>query len=288
MNKANTASAPRREPANRQDWIALLRTLGIKPSRAMGQNFLVEPEIVRHIADVSGVNSGSRVIEVGPGLGILTRELLRRNCTVTGVELDDELATYLENDLRDDTRFDLVRKDARHVDVAAITAGQPYQVVANLPYSVATVIIRHFVESENPPTSLTIMVQREVAERMTATPPDMSLLGLATRLYTDASIQFIVPPDSFLPPPKVESAVLTLDVRVDTGMNQFERDRLFELATMSFQRKRKTIANGLSQGLGLDKSEIEARLTDAGIDVMRRPQTLDLDDWIRLTRAIPA
>jgi 16S rRNA (adenine1518-N6/adenine1519-N6)-dimethyltransferase len=288
MNNAIASSSPRRDPATRNDWIALLRRLGVKPSRAMGQNFLIEPEVVRRIADVSGVVASSRVVEIGPGLGILTRELLRRECSVTGVELDDELANYLSHELRDNPRFDLVRKDARHVDVLAITEGQPYQVVANLPYSMASVIIRHFIESGNPPTRLTVMVQREVAERMTADPPEMSLLGLATRLYTKATIQFIVPPDSFLPPPKVESAVLTLDVHPDTGMHETERDRMFDLATMAFQRKRKTIANGLSQGLGIDKASIETFLARADIDPMQRPQTLDLDDWIRLTRALPA
>jgi 16S rRNA (adenine1518-N6/adenine1519-N6)-dimethyltransferase len=287
MNNAMVSPAPRRDPATRSDWIALLRRLGVRPSRAMGQNFLVEPGIVHQIADVSGVRAGSRVVEIGPGLGILTRELLGRECIVTGVELDDDLATYLENDLRDDPRFDLVRKDARHVDVLDITGGQPYQVVANLPYSVATVIIRHFIESGNPPTRLTVMVQREVAERMTADPPGMSLLGLATRLYSEATIRFIVPPDSFLPPPKVESAVLTLDVRPETVLLPGERDRMFDLATMAFQRKRKTITNGLSQGLGIDKSSIETKLAEASIDPMRRPQALDLDDWIRLTRALP-
>lgn len=278
--------APRRDPVSREEWTMLLRRLGIKPSRAMGQNFLVEPQVVRDIADVSGVTASSRVVEIGPGLGILTRELLRRDCSVVGVELDDQLARYLTYELRDEPRFSMERKDARHIDVAEITRNEPYQLVANLPYSVATVIIRHFVESPNPPTRLTVMVQREVGERMTADPPEMSLLGLATQLYTDASIQFFVPPVSFLPPPKVESAVLTLDVRAETGLSDDERARLFELATMVFQRKRKTIANGLSQGLDRAKSEIETELSTVSIDPMRRPQTLTLDEWIHVTRAI--
>jgi 16S rRNA (adenine1518-N6/adenine1519-N6)-dimethyltransferase len=252
----------------------------------MGQNFLVEPQVVRDISDASEVTVGSKVVEIGPGLGILTRELLRRGCEVVGVELDDELATYLERELKAEAGFSLVRKDARHVDVPMITQDKSYQVVANLPYSVATVIIRHFIESSNPPTRLTIMVQREVGERMTASPPEMSLLGLATQLHTDASIKFVVPPGSFMPPPKVESAVLNLDVKTDTGLTTDERARMFELATMAFQRKRKTIANGLAQGLDRPKSEIEIELGNAGIDPMRRPQTLDVPDWIELSRAI--
>lgn len=266
----------------------LLRRLGVKPSRAMGQNFLVEPRVVRDIADAANISDSSMIVEIGPGLGILTRELLRRGSTVTGVELDDQLASYLIQDLKDNPRFSLVRKDARHVDVTEMTGHRPYQVVANLPYSVATVIIRHFIESAHPPERLTVMVQREVAERMTATPPEMSLLGLATQLYTSAAIQFFVPASSFLPPPKVESAVLNLDVRSDSETTAEERDRFFELATMVFQRRRKTLANGLSQGLNRAKSEIETQLTSIDIDPMRRPQTLTLAEWLMLTRTITA
>jgi len=253
----------------------------------MGQNFLVEPEVVREIAEAAGVAAGDRIVEIGPGLGILTRELLSRGCKVTGVELDDELASFLEMDLQDETGFTLVRKDARHVDVQAITGNVSYRVVANLPYSVATVIIRHFLEAPNPPHQLTVMVQREVAERMTASPPDMSLLGLATQFYTEAALDFIVQPGAFLPPPKVESAVLTLAVRSSLPLTGQERDRMFELATMAFQRKRKTISNGLSQGLGRPKAAIETALTAASLDPMQRPQTLGVDQWVQLARAFP-
>lgn len=266
----------------------LLRRLNIKPSRAMGQNFLVEPQVVRDIAEAAAISKSTKVVEIGPGLGILTHELLKRGASVTGVELDDQLANYMTWNLRDNDRFSLIRKDARHVDVVEITGDHPYQVVANLPYSVATVIIRHFVESDHPPERLTVMVQREVAERMTAEPPEMSLLGLATQLYTEAAIQFIVPSNSFLPPPKVESAVLNLDVRRDSGTTAAERDKLFELATMVFQRRRKTLANGLAQGLNRPKSDIEAELGSIDIDPMRRPQSLNLGEWIQIARTINA
>jgi 16S rRNA (adenine1518-N6/adenine1519-N6)-dimethyltransferase len=251
----------------------------------MGQNFLVEPDVVREIADAAAVKQGDRIVEVGPGLGILSQELLARGCRVTGVELDDELAAFLERDLHDHPGFDLVRKDARHVDVEAVTGGEPYSVVANLPYSVATVIIRHFIESGNPPNQLTVMVQREVAERMVANPPGMSLLGLATQFHTEAALDFIVQPGAFQPPPKVESAVLTLRVKQHLDLSPELRNRMFALATLAFQRKRKTIANGLSQGLDLPKNEVESRLNAAGIDPQLRPQNLDVGAWIATTHA---
>lgn len=265
----------------------MLRSHGIRPSRSMGQNFLVEPSVVEAIASTAAIHDGDLVIEIGPGMGVLTRQLLNIGARVIGVELDRELAAFLRKDLRDYPGFSLAEHDARHVDVAAITENQPFQVVANLPYSIATVVIRHFVESANPPTRLTVMVQREVAERMTATPPAMSLLGLATQFYSDAEVAFVVPSDVFVPAPKVESAVVSMIVKQELALSPADRERMFQLATMAFQRKRKTIANGLSQGLDRAKSEVEDVLRTAELDPGLRPQALIVDDWIRLARALP-
>lgn len=254
----------------------------------MGQNFLVDPSVVVRIADVAGVGDDDLVLEIGPGMGILTRELLSRGARVTGVELDRDLAAFLTADLAAIDRFRLVERDARYVEIEQITGGEPYQVVANLPYSVATVIIRHFMESSTPPRRMTVMVQKEVAERMTAEPGAMSLLGLATHLYAEAQIAFIVPPDVFLPPPKVESAVVVLNVRDRLAGTSEQRDRMFELATMAFQRRRKTISNGLSMGLGMPKAELDVLLERVGIDPKRRPQTLGVGEWLSIARELPA
>lgn len=271
-----------------RDWQRILRKNNIRPARSMGQNFLTDPNVVEGIADVAGITEGDLVLEVGPGMGILTRELLSRGASVTGIELDKEIAEFLRTDLGDVPTFNLVERDARYVEIEDITGSQPYQLVANLPYSVATVIIRHFMESPTPPTRMTVMVQKEVAERMTAQPGDMSLLGLATDLYAEAEIAFIVPPDVFIPPPKVDSAVVVMDVRTGLRGSPEQRDRMFELATMAFQRKRKTINNGLSMGLGRSKAEVDEILGDLEIDPKRRPQTLSVDDWLAIAKALPA
>lgn len=270
------------------NWQRILRKHNIKPSRSMGQNFLIEPEVVESIVSVAEVKERDLVVEIGPGMGILTRELLSRGARVVSVELDRDLAVFLKNDLADVRSFSLVERDARYVDIAEITGGVPYQVVANLPYSVATVIIRHFMESPSAPTRMTVMVQKEVAERMTADPGSMSLLGLATHLYASARIAFIVPPEVFLPPPKVESAVVVLDVRPELRGTPEQRDRMFELATMAFQRKRKTISNGLSMGLDRPKVELDAMLARIDVDPKRRPQTLSVDEWLRIAEELPA
>jgi 16S rRNA (adenine1518-N6/adenine1519-N6)-dimethyltransferase len=253
----------------------------------MGQNFLTSTEVVEDIVAIAGVQPDDLVIEIGPGMGILTRQLLMAGAQVTGVELDRELAQLLRVELGHIERFRLVERDARYLDIPEITGGRPFQVVANLPYSVATVIIRQFMEAPAPPTRMTVMVQKEVAERMTAEPGEMSLLGLATHLYADARIELIVPPVVFLPPPKVDSAVVVLDSREVIPGTDTSRDRMFELATMAFQRKRKTISNGLAQGLDKPKSELDVLFGELGIDGMRRPQTLSVDEWLEIAEALP-
>lgn len=270
------------------EWAATLRRNRIKPTRSMGQNFLISTEVVEEIVEIAGVQRGDLVVEIGPGMGILTRQLLTVGARVIGVELDRELASLLARELGEVQGFSLIEQDARHLDIPSITGAEPYQVVANLPYSVATVIIRSFMEAPTPPRRMTVMVQKEVAERMTAQPGAMSLLGLATSLYAEASIAMIVPPEVFLPPPKVDSAVVVLDARHSLAGTQSSRDRMFHLATMAFQRKRKTVSNGLAQGLDRPKAEMDRALEVAGIDPMRRPQTLSVDDWLVIAEALPA
>lgn len=270
-----------------EQWRSLLKKNRIRPTKSMGQNFLTETAVVEEIVRVAEIGAGDLVIEIGPGMGILSREIISSGATLIAVELDRDLATLLRNDLADQATFTLMEKDARYLDTAEITGNQPYQVVANLPYSVATVIMRNLMESVHPPTRMTVMVQREVAERMTAEPGSMSLLGLATDLYADAEIAIIVPKEVFVPPPKVESAVVKMDIRPVLRGTPETRDRMFELATMAFQRKRKTLSNGLSMGLDRPKSELDNILSAIGIDAMRRPQTLNVDEWLKVAEALP-
>lgn len=251
----------------------------------MGQNFLVEPDVVARIVDVAGVEAGDRVVEIGPGLGILTRELLGRRAHVVAIELDRDLVRFLERDFADVDRLVLIERDARHVEVESLVGDERYHVVANLPYSTGTVIVRRFLELPHPPVTMTVMVQREVAERMIATAPNVSLLSLATQLYAEATLAFVVPPESFLPPPRVESAVVRLALRDTPLASPIDIETLFRYATMAFQRKRKTISNGLTQGLGLSRAEAETMLERAGIDPTLRPQAVPLEGWIALSKA---
>lgn len=270
-----------------EQWQALLKKHRIKPTRSMGQNFLTETAVVAEIVELAEIGPDDLVLEIGPGMGILSRQIISSGAELIAVELDRELATMLRGDLSDQPSFSLIEQDARFIKPEEIVGDHSYQVVANLPYSVATVILRNLIESTHPPTRMTVMVQREVAERMTAEPGDLSLLGLATDLYSEAEIVMIVPPSVFTPPPKVESSVVRMDIRQQLRGTAEQRSRMFELATMAFQRKRKTLSNGLSMGLDRPKQELDAILSECGIDPMRRPQTLNVDEWLTIAEALP-
>lgn len=269
---------------SRQQWQAILRARNFTPTRSMGQNFLVEPDVVRTVVDAATIAPGDRVVEIGPGLGILTRELLDRGATVFAVELDRDLVKFLATDLAEASNLTLIERDARHVDLEPIVGPGPWHVVANLPFSTGTVILRRLLELDHPPATMTVMVQREVAERMVATVPNMSLLAIATQIFAEAEVSFIVPPEVFQPPPKVDSAVVRLTLRDVPLASPLEIEAIFRLATMAFQRKRKTVANGLSQGMGAAKPEVEALLERAGVDPSLRPQAISLEAWIALAR----
>jgi 16S rRNA (adenine1518-N6/adenine1519-N6)-dimethyltransferase len=263
-----------------------MRNWGVRPARSKGQNFLLDREVVARITDAAGATHGQHLLEIGPGLGILTQELLARGANVTAIEIDDTLAPRLRDHFLHEPRFQLIHGDATAVGPEAVyAAGQVYRIVANLPYSVATLIIRRWLESTRPPEELVVMVQREVAERMTAGTGELSLLSLAIRLYTEPEYLFTVPKEAFYPVPKVASAVVRLRVRSDQVLTASQRESLFKLATLAFQQRRKTLSNSLSRGTRIDKDTLAGVLADMGVDGSLRPQALAFDDWIKLARA---
>ena len=273
-------------PRTPEQWKRILRSRGIRPERSMGQNFLVESKVVGEIVRIAEVIPHDTALEIGPGLGVLTRELARTGATVVAIELDRELKRFLDTDLASLANVRIVERDAMYVDVNELVGGMRYKLVANLPYSTGTAIVRRFLEHPTPPASMTVMLQREVAERMVGEPPDMSLLALSMRIHATGEIAMHVPPDVFYPAPKVESAVVHLVLRDVPLVDRQEEAVLFRLATMAFQRKRKTLSNGLAQGLGKAKGEIDSNLRAIGIDPVRRPQTLSIDEWIAISRTI--
>ena len=277
-----------RLPSTRRGWAGLLSRLGIRPSKGLGQHFLYERGIVQRMVRQAGVGPDDTVLEVGPGLGILTSELLLRAGQVVAIERDRQLVSYLEETFGDVPSFRLVPGDALTFQAGDLfPMAQPYALVANLPYSAGAAIVRHFLEQPTRPTRMTVMLQLEVAERMVAQPPEMSVLGVATRFYTLPRIAFQVPPPVFIPPPTVESAVAILDVRPELPLPEAQHARFFTIVNAGFRQKRKQVANSLAAELNLSKAEVTAWLERADIDPMRRAQTLAVEEWVGLTELAP-
>jgi 16S rRNA (adenine1518-N6/adenine1519-N6)-dimethyltransferase len=269
-------------PSTVRAWKDLIAEIEVRPSKGKGQNFLFERGVVQRIVRASGVSERDTVVEVGPGLGILTWELLATGAPVTSIELDWRLAEHLRSFFAAVDRFHLVEGDALNVDFAEALPAGDYHVVANLPYSVGTAVIQRFLEADHPPRSMTVMVQKEVAERLVSSPPDMSILSVATQFLSTPKIAFVVPPSVFIPPPKVDSAVVRLETR------QPEVDRslwpvFFAIVSAGFHQKRKNLSNSLSHALDLAKPDVSAWLESASIDPMRRAETLSVAEWVHLT-----
>lgn len=281
-----TPTSPR--PGGRREWVRLLKRLNIRPSKGMGQNFLVERGIVERIVKHAKIEPTDHVIEVGPGLGILTEELALRSTAMTAIELDHELALYLPTVFRDLPNVRFIEANALDVRIEEIVpAGQPYVLAANLPYSLAAAVIRHFFEQSYPPRRMTVMIQREVAERIVATPPDMSILAIACQLYAVPAIAFHVSPDVFEPSPKVESSLIVFETRPTIAVPPEERPAFFKLVNSGFRQKRKQLANSMADELDLPKADVSVLLARAGVDPSRRAQTLSLDDWVGVAKLWP-
>ncbi|QQS19810.1 ribosomal RNA small subunit methyltransferase A [Candidatus Saccharibacteria bacterium] len=257
------------------------------PKKSLGQHWLYDEATLDSICDSAHVQAGDHVLEVGPGLGSLTRKLLQRGAVVTAVELDHTLALNLESNLRDgfiDRRLlenitvvegDILRFNLRQLP-------RQYKVVANIPYYLTSNLIRVLSESENPFSEAALLVQKEVAERVVAVPGQMSILSVSVQYYCQVSLGAFVPKKLFTPPPKVDSQVLELNFRQTPLFNDVATNVFFRLVKAGFSQKRKTLVNALSAGLAMPKEEARALLASAGIEERSRAQALSLEQWHKL------
>jgi len=258
----------------------LLKKYGLRPRKGLGQNFLVSEEILRKIVSAAGVDSTDTVLEVGPGLGGLTLVLAAAARRVIAVEIDRDLLGPLEEVLAGAENVRLVHGDILAVDLATlIPPDEPYLFVANIPYYITSAIIRRLLESGHPPRRLVLAVQQEVAARICAGPPDMNLLGLSVGVYGRPEIVLRIPAGAFHPAPKVDSAVVRVDVYDAPLFPPVSLDLFFRLARAGFSQKRKTLRNSLSAGMGWTKDRTQAVLEAAGVDPMRRAETVRFEEW---------
>jgi 16S rRNA (adenine1518-N6/adenine1519-N6)-dimethyltransferase len=265
-----------------------LRKFGLKPRKGLGQHFLVDEEVLGVILAAADITPGDIIVEVGPGLGILTEALAKKAGGVLAIELDDKLAALLKKTLASFNNVTIVNDDVLNIEPGELLKRQrspDYKVVANLPYYITSPVLRHFLEAEAKPKVMVVMVQAEVARAIAARPGDMSLLSVSVQFYGQPEIVSRVPAQSFYPAPEVDSAVLRISLYPRPAV-AVEEGGFFELVRAGFAAPRKQLANSLAQGLGLPKELILPLLEKAEIDGQRRAETLTLEEWARLWRVL--
>ena len=260
----------------------LLYALHMRPNKAFGQNFLVDRSVLLRIVEAAEIHPGDEILELGAGTGVLTRELAKRARRVVAVELERDMLSLLSETTRNLTNVELIERNLLYVDPAEVFGSQPYKLVANLPYYITAAAFRHFLESANPPRLLVVMVQYEVALRIVADPGDLSLLGVSIQFYGKPQIVAHVPARAFYPAPKVDSAILRVDVKDEVPLTRKQRDSFFRLVQAGFSERRKQLHNSLAHGLHRKNMEVQAWLLAASIDPSRRAETLSIEDWLRL------
>ncbi|MEE2884587.1 MAG: 16S rRNA (adenine(1518)-N(6)/adenine(1519)-N(6))-dimethyltransferase RsmA [Chloroflexota bacterium] len=254
-----------------------------RPKKSLGQHFLIDKRVLSKIIAAADLSEQDSVVEVGAGKGLLTSELAGRVGKVIAVEIDNILIPILKSKYSQMDHVDVIHEDARNIDINhIIPVNQPYKLVANLPYYAALPIIRKFLESNHPPELIVVMVQLEVAERMTATVGKMSLVSVSIQLRGIPKIITTISPRSFKPQPKVSSAVIRIDVRPKPLLELKSESEFFKVVRAGFSSPRKQIRNTLKQGLSLNGSETDLLLRESGIDPTLRPQYLSMQDWGKL------
>ena len=286
---SESSKAPRLDPlaVRRQ-----LRGEGLRARHSLSQNFLADPDVLQAILDLAAPEPGRSILEVGPGLGILTGGLLDGGATVTAVELDRRLAdrlTRTQAEAIERGALRLIADDILDQKIAELMV-PPYEVVANVPYHITSPILHRFLGAPPRPERLVLMLQREVAERISAAPGDMSYLSVFVQYHAAVRIAFVVPREAFEPAPAVESAVVEIRPHDPSGerprLSATDEDGLWRLVQAGFRERRKKLHNVLSRQLLKSAAEVALVLDTVSIDGDRRPQTLSVDEWLALRVAL--
>ncbi|HVN54708.1 MAG TPA: 16S rRNA (adenine(1518)-N(6)/adenine(1519)-N(6))-dimethyltransferase RsmA [Anaerolineaceae bacterium] len=260
----------------------LLRNHGLRPNRRLGQNFLADDGILGRVVEVAEVGPEDEVVEVGPGLGSLTRHLALAARAVTAVELDRQFIPVLDEVLSGYQNVRVIQGDILKLKPGDLVRQAGYLVVANIPYYITSALIRHLLEATIKPARMVLTVQQEVAERICAQPGEMSQLALSVQVYGRPRIAARIPAGAFYPAPEVDSSVLRLDLYPAPAIPAELLDVFFQLMKAGFSQKRKTLRNTLAAGLRIGKEQAAALLLESGIDPQRRAETLGLEEWGRL------
>jgi len=262
----------------------LLRQHGLRPKKELGQNFLVDDIFLLRIIEAAEVSGGDEVLEIGAGVGSLTRYLCLNADRVTAVELDTDLIPILCEVLASFENLKIVEGDIMKLKPEYLVIAPGYKIVANIPYYLTSNLIRRLLEAELRPSLLALTVQKEVAERICAEAGQMSLLSLSVQVYGEPRFAMEIPAGAFFPVPDVDSALLIVDLLPEPRINTNHLDAFFRLTKSAFAQKRKMLHNSLAAAPGIDIESVHLLLEEAGIDGRRRPQTLNLEEWEKLTQ----
>jgi 16S rRNA (adenine1518-N6/adenine1519-N6)-dimethyltransferase len=259
------------------------------PTR-LGQNFLKNDKIVKKIVAAADLKADDFVLEIGPGRGILTEELAKYAGKVLAIEIDELLIEPLTKKFNSKKNVEIIHENILNINLAELIKqkfqDKNYKVIANIPYYITSPIIRLFLENENPPSEMILMVQKEVAERIVAKPGQMSILAISVQYYADAEILFEVGKENFEPAPEVDSAVIRMSRITKIKEERIKTNDFFRIVKAGFSAKRKTLINNLSNSLHLDKTIIEEKIKTVGLKPTVRAQELSVEDWKKLTALI--
>ena len=265
------------------DPAALIKQYGLRAQKRLGQNFLQDKFELEYIAAAAEIQASDSVLEIGPGLGSLTRYLSNYAREVVAVELDEKLDRILRIILKPYNNVRLIYGDILKLSPNELGLPPNYIVAANIPYNITSAIIRHLLESESKPRRIVLTIQKEVAKRICESHPKMSLLALRVQVYGRQTIKRVIPAEAFYPAPRVDSAVVEIEIYPKPMIFLPNLPVFFELIKAGFSQKRKTLRNALSAGLGISTSEIESLMIKANLDPKRRAETLSLEEWGLLT-----
>ncbi len=260
----------------------LLRKYNLTPSKGLGQNFLTDEDVLARIVAAAAIPPDGAVLEIGPGLGSLTRCLAAAAGEVCAVELDRKLIQPLKEVLADADHVRIVQGDILDFDPEVLMGGRTYQVVANIPYYITSAVIRHLLNAANKPSSMVLTIQKEVAERLCAKPGNLSLLALSVQIFGTPELVFTIPAEAFTPQPKVDSAVVRIELFAEPKVADAQQDDFFKLIKAGFGQKRKTLRNALAANLKEPAVQVGQQLRQVEIDPMRRAETLSIEEWLRL------
>lgn len=268
----------------------ILSRHGFTFSKSLGQNFIVNPSVCPRIAEEGGASSGTGVIEIGTGVGVLTAELAKRADKVVAIEIDDRLIPVLSETLSDFDNVKIINEDVLKVDLDKVIeeefSGMDVYVCANLPYYITSPIIMSLLESRLNIRAITVMVQKEAATRLTAElgTRDVGAVTVAVRYYSEPKLLFNVSRGSFMPSPNVDSAVIRLDIKNEKKVD--DEKHFFKVVRAAFSQRRKTLSNSLSSGLSMDKKVIIEAIKSAGLPESIRPEQLSMEDFINIAESV--